>query len=310
MSAINLEAFKRAINIATTKNSKPVLAQLPEVLGQLLNAAVSAGDAEGAQELIHAGASVEYQKQNYADVPSDGPYIAFNNYAANITFYMPSAPSAQDIVETFVDTVDNCDKCCDFLETIPAPGNRAEYIEAFFRHEFRKVKSPLLLAVDAKSVSLVDLLLTNGAEKQVDCGYKDYMEHITPFSLAVYTDWLDGIELFIQHGLDINNDIEKEIFNRCTPKALMVFLQHGLLRCKLRGLSDLAVAAGKFDDFVPPKQQESRPCSLKYTCRAVIRRALASSSQQNFFVTATPENLHLPRRLCEYILCGFELIQH
>ena len=148
---------------------------------------------------------------------------------------------------------------------------------------------------------------------QVDCGFKDYMEHITPFSLAVFTGWLDGIELFIQNGLDINNDIETEIFNGCTPKGHMVFLRNGLHRRKLKGFrrySDLVVAAGQWDEVVPKKQQESKPCSLKYTCRSVIRLALAKSSPVNFFITVTQANLHLPRRLCEYILCGFELIQH
>ena len=71
MSAINLKAFNKAVKIAITKNSTAVLDQLPEVLGQLLNAAVTAGDKECAQELIKAGASVEYQKNNFADRITD-----------------------------------------------------------------------------------------------------------------------------------------------------------------------------------------------------------------------------------------------
>ena len=317
MSAIKLEAFNKAINIAVTNNSTTVLDELPKVLGQLLNAAVSAGDKDCAGALIKAGASVEYQKNNFDDRITDnpnrltsGPYVAFNEYTANICFNLPSCPSGQDIIESFHEDIDRCRKCRDFMRRGQPLLHRAQYMEALHYHYFRKVKTPLLLAVEAKDSVMVDFLLQKGAQKQVDCGSFNYKEHVTPFSSAVFSDWLEGIELFIQHGLNVNRDIEREIVSQTSPKALMIFLQNGLHRHMIEGDSDLAVAAGKHGKRVPEDQRETKPCSLKFTCRTVIRDALAKSSKENFFITVTNANLHLPRNLCEFILCGFDVIKY
>ena len=314
MSAMDLEVFKEAINIACKNDSKPVLNLLPDVLGQLLNAAVTAGDKECAETLIKAGASVKYQKNNFADRLSDntdrlsnGPYVAYSEYAANMYAKLTSRPSPQDIIESFKDDIDACRKCRDFMKGRYLSSG-AEYMETFYFHYSRKAKTPLLLAVEAKDAAVAELLLQNGAEKQVDCGSFNYREHVTPFSSAVFGDWLDGIELFLQYGLDVNRDIERKIIRQSTPEALMIFLRHGLHRHMIEGDSDLAIAAGKFGKKVPKVQQEAEPCSLKFICRTVICEALAESSHQNFFITVTNANLLLPRNLCEYILCGFDPI--
>ena len=315
---MNFDALEKAVNIAISNKSVAVVDKLHDVLGQLLNAAVKSGDKECAVELIKAGASVEYQKNNFEDRLSDdldrlscGPYVAFNEYAANIYVNLPSCPSWQDVIESFKEDIDRCRKCCYFMRKGPQHRYRAQYMESLYFHYFRKVKTPLLLAVEAKDAQLTDFLLQNGAQKQVDCGSFNYKEHVTPFSTAVFSDWLDGIELFILHGLDVNKDIDikREIVQQSTSNTLMIFLSHGLLRNRIEGDSELAVAAGKFGRQVPKHQQEAKPCSLKFTCRTVIRDALAKSSKENFFITVTKSTLHLPRNLCEYILCGYNLLQ-
>ena len=182
---------------------------------------------------------------------SGGPYLAFNEYTANICVNLPSCPSGQDIIETFKEDIDRCKKCCEFMKRGQPLLHRAQYMEGLYFHYFRKVKNPLLLAVESKDTELTNLLLQNGAQKQVDCGSFNYKEHVTPFSLAVFSDWLDGIELFIQHGLDVNKDIEREIVCQSSPKALMIFLRNGLHRHKIEGDYDLALAAGKGGKAIP-----------------------------------------------------------
>ena len=46
---------------------------------------------------------------------------------------------------------------------------------------------------------------------------------------------------------------------------------------------------------------------FKYMCRDVIRKQLLRASDWNLFVHSTPENLPLPRRLCQYLVCDIDL---
>ncbi|XP_013383410.1 uncharacterized protein LOC106153847 [Lingula anatina] len=66
---------------------------------------------------------------------------------------------------------------------------------------------PLLLAVEQKKLSLVQLLLQYGADPVSECATPD---RSSPFSFALYTEDILMLETFIKHGVDLNQTLPKE----------------------------------------------------------------------------------------------------
>ena len=155
-----------------------------------------------------------------------------------------------------------------------------------------------------------------------DCGTWGDFEHMTPVGIAIYEDYADALSAFITHNLDVNQDIgfhirqRAQIIQRAKPACLMVLLCAGLHH-KERGLTGLfhahshtlAIAAGACGSRVTPTHSETEPLSLKFFARKVIRTQLLAVHQRNLFCTATPQHLPLPKTLCRYIRCGYDIPQ-
>ena len=297
--SFDLGALRKALQSAVEHKSEPVLEELHKALGKLLNAAVKSQNNECAEFLIHAGADVDYEHENFRDSES-----AFRGYAAEMYFQFGyPVPSEFDIISALIQQPGQCKICAQHLRedpTIPA-------IDFIYRHTARTAHSPLMLAIENKDIAAIQLLLKQGAQPNYDCGVWEDIEHITPWRFVILKDFGSALTAFIKNGLDINQVFDTEWVARCTDKCLGVLLKSGLHHKKLSASSLLAIAAGGDGPMVPPSHEEEHPFSLKFACCLTVRQALLQGDPRNLFVTATQQNLSLPRSLCEYLVCDVDL---
>ena len=289
-------ALKQALKCAVENKSKKVLERIPFVLGNLLNAAISEGDILTASYLIKAGAKVNFGV-NYFYTPKD----AFYYYAALAYFRRAKVdfliPSEDDVMQGYLQLISSCKQC----------DQSTNDLNLFNNHIGQYIEFPLLVAVQQRNVDAINLLLDCGAQKEIDCGNYCGASHTTPFSLCITSGFLRGVEAFLKRGININKVSGIESFQCFSEDILEALLRAGLFHRKISHTSALAIAAGKEGHTVPQLQQEAPPLSLKYVCRKVIRRAILNSQPENLFIHVTRSNLGLPKNLCQYLLCEFDI---
>ena len=304
----NFDALKRGLQLAAKNKQTAVLQEIPKLLGNLLNAAISDGDICTAQYFIEAGAEATYGR-DYFNHPRD----AFAYYAALSYFDMlsPNVPSMADVMKSYLSKISSCD-CCDFYTRHSPIVHDSQFdsdLQLFDSHVGRYVDSPLLIAVQKQDIKAIHLLLDNNALITLDCGNYHGQSHTTPFTLAVSMAFADGVSIFLQRGININTDVSSRIIEDCPEDILKTFLRFGLHHNKISHNSDLAIAAGKHRSAVPAEHQESAPLSLKFVCRQVLRESLINCRLENLFIHTTRPKLGLPQNLCEYLVCHFDISQ-
>ena len=291
-------ALQLGLESAAENNTAKVLEQISAVLGDLLNAAICAGDILTAAYFMKAGASVNFGI-NYFHSPRD----AFVHHAALAYFQQSeryaSCASEDDVMQAYLEECHSCIKCDQSLSKH----------QLFDNHIGRYVEYPLLIAVDKQNVEALKFLIQNGADALIDCGSFRGNIHTTPFSYCILSGFVEGVEVFLQRGIDINKEIHAPIIKKCSDTILKVLLRAGLHHKRITQVSELATVAGKDGSVVPRSHQEHSPVSLKYICRRAIRQALLDNRLENLFIHSTQQKLSLPRPLCSYLVCNFDIKQ-
>ena len=289
-------ALQLGLESAAQNNTKKVLGQISFLLGDLLNAAISEGDILTAAYFMKAGASVNFGI-NYFLQPQD----AFFHHAALAYFeqakYDEPCPTKKDVMQAYLETCYSCKQCDKSLPDL----------ELFDSHIGRFVEYPLLVAVQQRNEDAIKFLIQNGAKSLVDCGYFQGKSHTTPFSYAVSSEFINGVEVFLHCGIDINKDIHAAVIENCSEIIFKLFLRAGLHHKRITNKSQLAIAAGKDGSNIPLELQESLPASLKFICRQVIRQTLLESRSENLFINSTQQKLCLPGNLCAYLVCDCDI---
>ena len=289
-------ALQLALESAAGNNTTKVLEQISFVLGDLLNAAISAGDILTAAYFMKAGASVNFGI-NYFQKPRD----AFVHHAALAYFkqsdYYASCPSEDDVLQAYLEKCHSCVQC----------DQSSPDFELFDNHFGRYIEYPLLVAAQQRNAEAIHFLIQNGADKLIDCGNYSGNIHTTPFSYCVLSGFVDGVEVFLRCGIDINKNVHAAVIEKCSETILKVFLRAGLYHKKITHTSALATAAGKDGYIVPRTHREQSPLSLKFICRQVVRRVLLESRSENLFIHSTLEKLSIPQNLCAYLVCHFSI---
>ena len=288
-------ALQLGLESAAENNTKKVLRQISFLLGDLLNAAISEGDILTAAYFMKAGASVNFGI-NYFQKPQD----AFFHHAALAYFrqaeYDAPCPTRDDVMQAYLEKCHTCEQCDQTLTDL----------QLFDSHIGKFIEYPLLVAVHQQNLEAVKFLIQNGAQPLIDCGYFQGHIHTSPFSYAVCSNFIKGVEVFLRY-VDINKNVHSLVIEKCSEAILKVFLCAGLHHEKITHRSALAIAAGKDGSCIPSDHQESLPLSLKFICRQVIRHSLLENRLENLFIHSTQQKLSLPRNLCTYIVCDFDI---
>lgn len=274
-------------------------------LGELLLAALKDGDVKCATMLIKAGASVNFEHVHFKNKTE-----AVHHYAANFFFNHPALPDEDTLVSYLIEDI-NCKTCESHSPAGDSSGEdigQAENI--LYRHLGRRADTPLSTAVETHNMDAIVLLLQNGASIQTDCGIRQdtnsiyNVPHQTPLSIAIERNYPNVVATFIDHGLNINKDVEKTTFESCSDQCLLVLLKAGLHHNKIQQNSSLAIAAGRNGDSVPEDDDECGLTTLKFSCRKKIRHTLLRHNKENLIFTASYSKLPLPKPLCNYIICN------
>jgi ankyrin repeat protein len=329
--------LQSALSLARQNNLGEVLKIFKKCLGQMLNAAATAGDKGCLDYLIQAGANVNFEEENYDGIPE----VAFRNYVAGL-YVLNHHPTIdpEEVLDHLSSHNDGCFKCVMYL----LDQGYEDTIELVYRHSFRHCQTPLLTAIEHNKNDCVQSLLQAGSSMVTDCGAYTEHNHVTPVERAILLNNAEGLQLLIQSDLDVNASLDKsvvkkvhhqclslfqetnyteglELLKQCDfdvnasldkaivkeaqQECLSVLLKAGIHTKLLHESSDsiLSIAAGSKGADVPHLHQEDQPYSLMYVCRTVIRRKLLQCNQVNLFKTATASHLALPQRLCEYLVC-------
>ena len=291
-------ALQLGLESAAGNNTTKVLEQISFVLGDLLNAAISAGDILTAAYFMKAGASANFGI-SYFQKPRD----AFVHHAALTYFkqsdYYGSCPSEDDVMQAHLEKCYSCSRCNQSLPDI----------ELFNNHFGQYIEYPLLVSVQQRNIEAIKFLSQNGADQLIDCGNYCGNIHTTPFSYCVSSGFVHGVEMFLECGIDINKEIHAAVIEKCSESILKVFLRAGLHHTRITHVSALAIAAGSNGCIIPKTHREQAPVTLKFMCRKVVRQVLLENRLENLFVHSTLEKLSLPRNLCAYLVCNFDIMK-
>ena len=293
----DLGALQHALQIAKKDSVTDVLERFNKCLGQLLWVAVKTGNSSCVQELIRAGAD-----PNCAELSFHGEAeVGFQVFAAQTYFQMGyPVPSQTDLLSLLSEQVYDCEIC--------NAENSSDSIEQLvFKHDICTVWCPLVLAIRNNNLLAAKILIEKGALLTRDCGVWDEYLHVNPIEIAIIENREHILLACINQGVDVNTCIRSKILLNCKSECLKILLQARLHTSPLNWDNPLAIAAGLSGPKVPEEQVEPLPYSLKFIARGVIRQQLLQSNPVNLFVIATPKHLALPKSLCRYILCEFEL---
>jgi len=294
----NLVALQEALQIAQKHSATEVLEQFSKCLGKLLWVAVKTKNTSCIQKLIEAGADTDFAELSFHGQAD----WAFRAFAAEYYFRLGyPVPSQAKVLEEFSDGVDGCPVC-----SLSGPGIPID--ELAFKHEYCTVWSPLVFAIQNKDLAAAKTLIKKGASLIKDCGvWKECYVHVNAVDIAILENTPDILSFCIKQGYPIKWAVEPRMLLQCKTECLQVLLKAGIHHQIVQLKHPLAIAAGFSGKQVPKEHQEPKPFSLKFIAREVIRDQLLENNDENLFTLATREHLPLPKSLCRYIVCDFEL---
>ena len=290
--------------IAEQENITAITASFHSGLGQMLIDAASAGNNACCLLLIQAGAPIDYLTENY-----NGDHnVCLKTYMLGLHIKYPNKKIDHDeeLYKISQREVAHCEQCLWYELAHP----KVDDVEQAYRHLFRRAVTPLSKAVELHNNECVRTLVQRGASYEIDLGCDLQNSHLTAVHKAIRANNPGALHIFIEDDLlDVNNHLvlSNDIIQQAQPACLAILLKAGLLVDQLPEHVPLAIAAGSRGSEVPSDHRETKPLSLKYMCRDVIRKQLLHASDWNLFVHSTPDNLPLPRRLCQYLVCDFDL---
>lgn len=313
MTTFQVKALQKALQTAREKNHKYILDVFQESLGKLLNRATECGDTECVRHLIRAGADVNFEEDSYSQDSVRASRLAISSFFGELASTYPHGGSY--IQEYFHEYVAHSAACSFCIATCVL--NALSDQELVYRHRFRQVVTPLSAATTSGSAECVSMLLDAGADMHTDIGKDahndELLRHLTPVSIVLFKGNLEVLHLFFKHGFNVVTDLDINIMHLVHDDCLPVLLKKGTWTMKLRKITPLTIAAGSLggdeedEDCVPALHEEKPPASLMYLSRAVIRKQLLKCNKENLFATATQQKLPLPKNLCRYLVCDFDI---
>lgn len=296
---IDADALTDALRAAKRNGTSAVLHNIGSSLGTALNIAIDAGDLDCAQLLIEAGACIDYAQLNY-----HGNVEAACHVQAALMYYnlpVDNLPGQHDVLHYFFQDVLKCTTC-------DLKRGTEDVRKLVYGHHIRQAVTPLICAIKKRNIVAAEFVLSHNPSLNTDCGAWGDYEHVNPVEIAILENIPEIVSLCLRtKAFDINQSISRHVLKGCKPECLRVLLKAGLHVTRLKSTLDIALAAGVGGPGVPALHQEDKPLSLKFVARHVIRKQLLRANKRNLFCTVSPSTLHLPKALCRYILCEFEL---
>lgn len=296
----DLSALEEALQADKQNVTTPLLKKFKQCLGELLCESVKSGNLTCTQKLIQAGAEPDFCELSF----HGDTEVTFHVFAALRYFELNRqgfpVPSELDILTEYSRGCSRCDICKVKQTHMPLD-------ELVFRHEYCRVRSPLVLAITNNNKSGAKFLIDKGVSLEKDCGNWHDTLHVNPVEIAILENNSDILLMCIDKGFDINQHIDADILGKCQIECFKILLKRGLFPSRFWRDDVWAIAAGCQGESVPDNYVEPQPASLKFWVRRLIRKQLLRGNPENLFVSATPARLPLPKSLCEYIVCDLRL---
>ena len=301
--------FLNSIEVAKKHDLCDVLKTYEEAQGKMLIAAIKSSNTDCIAGLLESGADINYVEHVDDNDQENHVFSYLLHRARCISIPMSMFVTVDDILSNVALNTGECVWC----ETLAGKTGDKSDIAKIFCHFIQQAETPLAQAViddqlssvvTPQDVTIVCMLLANGANMSTDCGWWVGLIHVTVAECVVWLNKVPLMELFLKHGFDVNN-ISTNIVATAERKMLLTLIHAGLHHNLLAKSSlCLAQVAGASGHNVPNDVQDPEPVSLLFACCTQIRQWLTQKYKENIVFCVINHCKFLPAIVQKYLLCG------